>query len=480
MAGWLTGTWWRQLPGKGLAWATASRMLALLGGLSLGLSSLASPEALVFLIPVIAVAAVLVMARPTTGVVFSIGVVIGAGCGIAVAVVLARPLLASQAPALEAAGAAGAALAAFTCGMIWLLVSPRVLAAVRKAFARRPLRWLPEVGGLIVIAALAGLAARPYLQTVRGGPGFAAGSYIASLQITDHLPVDPTRLYSEDTFYWVVWYAGTAAVLLGGFGAAALVRRALRALLTWRDPTGAGLNWALPLAILLGGSAAVLWQPYTLPDQPWAARRLATVVLPGLILFAVWAAAWLTGKARQRQAGRVTALAVSLFCVVAMAYPLAGTSFRLQAGHAGTGGGLRLSSAGMALHPARAGQLGAVRGLCSSIGRSSSVLILDQHTAQMFTQVIRGMCGVPVAWLPHGASPVTVDSVLRGISRAGRRAVVLGSAPSEVSGYGGRPQLVLELDTTDDQHQLTEPPGAPEPVRYMIWMAESVMSNIGV
>ena len=75
----------------------------------------------------------------------------------------------------------------------------------------------------------------------------------------EHLPVDPTRTYAEDTLYWVIWYVGAPAVLLGGFGLALLVRRSLRALLTWKDVTGAARNWALPLAIIGWGSAAVLW-----------------------------------------------------------------------------------------------------------------------------------------------------------------------------------------------------------------------------
>ena len=51
----------------------------------------------------------------------------------------------------------------------------------------------------------------------------------------------------------MIWYAGIATVLLAAFGAAVLLRRSLRALLTWNDASGARLNWALPVAMLLGG-----------------------------------------------------------------------------------------------------------------------------------------------------------------------------------------------------------------------------------
>ena len=63
------------------------------------------------------------------------------------------------------------------------------------------------------------------------------------------LPLDPTRSYAESTLYWVIWYIGLPAVLLGGFGLALLARSCVRALLTWGDPAGAWRNWAPPLAI---------------------------------------------------------------------------------------------------------------------------------------------------------------------------------------------------------------------------------------
>ena len=41
-----------------------------------------------------------------------------------------------------------------------------------------------------------------------------------------------------------------------------------------------------------------------MPDQPWASRRLVPVVLPGLILCAMWAAAWLPGWRASAARGR--------------------------------------------------------------------------------------------------------------------------------------------------------------------------------
>ena len=87
-------------------------------------------------------------------------------------------------------------------------------------------------------------------------PSLAEYHFIEALQRAQGLPVDPTRMYSEQTLYWVIWYIGLPTVLLGGFGAALLVRRCLQALLTWRDPSGVWRVWALPLAIDLRGVAS--------------------------------------------------------------------------------------------------------------------------------------------------------------------------------------------------------------------------------
>ena len=372
-------------------------------------------------------------------------------------------------------------------GLVLLVVAVLLLMRVRRArrisavaVARRPLRWLPGLGSLAVVAGIGWLAVRPYLQTIRGTLGRTQTGYVGTLQRLAGLRVDPARLYSEDALYWVIWYAGIATVLLGGFGAAVLIRRCLRALLTRQDSSGAGLNWALPLAVILGGSAAVLWQPYTVPDQPWASRRLVPVVIPGLILLAVWAAAWLSRRARDRGAGAVTATLVGALCVAAMALPSVSTSFGFGLTHAGSRGGLRPSAGGLAQHSAGAHEADAVRGLCSAIGRSSSVVIVDRRVAEVFSQVIRGMCGVPVGWVPQGAPPGVVNAVLAGIVRAGRHPVVLGSKPGQVGAFGGSPMLVMNLATTQYPHELTQPPGAPWRARYMIWLASVGSPNAGV
>jgi len=471
---------WRELMLRTVIALTPETMLAALGGLALGLTTVLSLASLVYLVPAIAVGGILLAARRRAGAAFCIGMLVGTGYGIAAGFLLARPPSGLVARPLEVIGLNAGGVVLLMAAVLLALRVERVRRFLRTAAGWRPVRWLPGLGSVALVGAIGWLAARPALQKVRGSLGSAQADYIAALQRMAGLRVDPARLYSEDTLYWVIWYAGIATVLLGAFGAAILIRRCLRTLLNWEDTSGTGLNWALPLAVVLGGAGAVLWQPFTVPDQPWASRRLVPVVLPGLILLATWAAAWLTRRAWHRGAGAATIAVVALFCVGAMVVPSISTSFGFGLTHAGSRGGLHATAGGLAQHRVGAHEAGAVSTLCSAFGRSSSVVIVDRRVAELFSQVIRGMCGVPVAWVRAGAPPALAEAVLTGIAKAGRHAVVLGSRPDQLRRYGGSPNLILKLSTTQYPHELTQPPGAPWRARYTIWMASLGPQGAGV
>ena len=243
----------------------------------------------------------------------------------------------------------------------------------------------------------------------------------------------------------------------------------MRALISWTDPKGAARAWGLPLAIICAGSAAVLWYPAVAPDQPSASRRLVPLVLPGLIVFAIWASAWLVGRARDRGAGAVATSFVGVCCVAALLVPTAVTTFGLGLTHSGEGGALRSVTDGLATKRIGAGEISAVRGLCASIRPGSSVVILDRRVAERFLQVIRGMCDVPAASMA-GQPAAAVATVVSGIGAVGRRPVLLAARPRQLAGYSS-PARVLDLLTTQDPHTLTQPPAGPWPVRYVIWLA---------
>ena len=210
-------------------------MLAGLGGLALGLTSLLSLGSLLYLIPVIAVAGILLAARRAVGVAFCIGIVIGCAYGFAAGYLLARPFSDSRRRCCRVIGydAAGAAVLAvlvsgWCAGPRWGGSRARSSPGGRCAGCPAwPASWCSSRSP----TSRPGRWSRPCAAT--SGPPRRA--FVATLQRLAHLRVDPTRLYSEDTLYWVIWYAGIATVLLAAFGAAVMIQRCLRSLFTWND-----------------------------------------------------------------------------------------------------------------------------------------------------------------------------------------------------------------------------------------------------
>ncbi len=463
--------WWPASP-------SPAAVLAALGGLALGLASAVQVDGLTAVLPAIPVIGIMLAARKPQWLPFGIGLAVGVGYGLTSGYVLARPYLDSQSGWMRTFGIIAAAVTVVTVGIMLMAHYGKMLLArywkrwpgIRSVLAARPLRWLPEVAAGLTLLVLIGFAIRPYVQTVRASSDPSVIGYVGYLQRVAGLPLDPTRLYAEDTLYWVIWYIGLPALLLGVFGLAMLARRVLRALITWSDRDGVARIWALPLLMVGWGTVTVLWRPGTVPDQPWASRQLVPVVLPGLILAAVWTAAWLTGRAGVRGAGKGTSSAVAALSVVALLLPTALTTFGV--GVTSSGGSQPISpAAGLAFQRTGRGELTAVDKLCAAIGADASVVIVDARIANGFSQVIRGGCGVPTARVSR-PSPFGLQPVLAGIQRAGRRAVLLGANQAQVGAYGAVPSEILNLATAQDAHELTRPPTETWRIRYTIWMAQ--------
>jgi hypothetical protein len=447
--------------------------LASLGGLALGLTVLAGAGFLLLLLPVIVVAGALLAGRKPQAIPLAAGWLAGVVVGLATDVGLDSSALSTTTPSFRVIGAlAGGLVVVTAAGVAIALIGPARQRA-RKLLAARPLRWLPEAGAALVILAGIGLVIRPYLQKVRG----PVSPYIAALQRLEGLPVDPGRLYAENSLYWVIWYIGVPVLLLGLIGLAMVTRMCVRALITWRDPTGEARSWVLPASIIGWGLFAVLWQPGTVPDQPWASRQLVPVVLPGLIVLAVWLAAWMIGLAHARGAGRVAvALATACF-VVAMGVPVAAITFGIELSRPANPA-TRLALSGLAFHTTGAGEVAAVEQLCGAIPQHSSVVLLDQVAARAFAQVIRGTCGVPTG-IVTSTAPGNVAAVIGGIERAGRHPALLATKAAELTPYGASPRQIVNLATQQDEHLLTRPPTSTWPVRYSLWMSQPVATAIG-
>ena len=450
-------------PGSG-DWPGQDKALAALGGLALGLTILVRIDGLSDILPAVPFLGVLLAARQRQAIPFGAGLVVGVGYGLADGYLLSRPYLDLEAPSLRPLALITAVVVLLTLAGVAVTASPAARERLTRWRTARVLRWLPEAAAALTMLLFIGFAVRPLVQTVAGETDPTSIAYVAEMQKLAHLPIDGRRQYYEDSLYWVIWYLGVAAVVLGSFGLAVLARRCLRALLTWTDPRAAARIWALPLMMAVWVIATVLWRPAVSPDQPWASRRLVPFVLPALILAVTWACTWFKDRSGQLGRTRATSGLVASCCVASVLIPTALTTFDI-----GFTPGRGLTAHGMAFRRIGSGELTAVSGLCAAIGPDASVVILDSLTADRFAQAVRGLCGVPAAVL---TTPITVGAVVSGIEGAGRRPVLLAQQEAELAAYGGSPWEVVNLLTTQEPHNLTSPPTRTWFIHYTVWMTE--------
>jgi hypothetical protein len=510
------------------------KVLAALAGLALGITIFVRIDGLSDILPAVPFLGVLVAARRRQALPFGIGLVVGVGYGLADGYLLSRPYLDLEGPSLKP-------LALITALVVLLTVAGVAVTKSQAARARfsgwltavRLTQWLPLAAAVVTVLIFVGFAVRPLVQTVAGETDPTSIAYVAELQKLAGLPINGRRQYYEQSLYWVIWYLGAPAVLLGAFGLAVLARRGVRSLLTWHDPRAAARAWALPLLIASWVIVTVLWRPAVAPDQPWASRRLVPFVLPGIILGAIWASAWLRERAsRPRPAeltpappkqkpipaqlstaklspaeqspaeptkseatkseatkseatkseatnaepkpGQRTAsrprLTPALVAVCCVASLVIPTALTTLDIGFSTGPNRHLSAHGMAFRKIGAGELTAVTKLCAAIGPDASVVIVDSLTADRFAQVVRGICGTPAAVLTN-PSQATVGAVVTGIDSAGRRPVLLAEQQAELADYGGTSSEVVNLLTTQEAHNLTTPPTRTWLIHYTVWLS---------
>jgi hypothetical protein len=479
-------------------------VLAGLGGLALGLTVLASIESLGVLLPVFPVLAVLfVVRRPQAGP-FGLGFFLGIGIGLSAALVLERPYLSADAAQLHVIGLCAAGFGVATA-LLAPLAFPGARSQVRRVCAVQPrFKWfkgetvvLPSLGAVFAwlatvlpVLVLAGLAVRPYVQVVRGQPDPALARQVAELQRLERLPVDGLRQYYESTLYWVFWYLGVPAVLLACAGTAVLGRRSVCAVLSERPvPSAAALRmWCLPFLIIGWSVVIVLWDPAVVPWQPLAAHRIVPVVLPGLLLLALWVSSRLTSRASLVGASRAAVGLVGVCCVLALAIPPLVTT--LNPGLAGKASVGRYSSGvskfvsrvrlrGVGASATYGGSAAAASALCTAIGPSASVLFVDFSTAATLAPAVRGLCGQPAALMVLGgssgassaSSAAQLEQAVHAIDQAGRRPVLLGPSAASVSVLGLALHRVISLQTSGDAQVLTGPPAGTWPVTYTVWLA---------
>lgn len=431
-----------------------SRLTAGLGGLALGLSILARIDGLSDILPVIPYCGLLFIGRRRQAIALVSGLALGSAYGLVDGFVLSKPYLTNIRSSLRPLELADLIVIAVTT----VAVAATLWLRRGRGPISRP-RWLANAAVALPIAVALGFTIRPLVQTVRMQAPSAAA--VARYQLTDHLPIDPTRTYAEISLRWVFWYIGIPAVVLATLAAAVLLRRCL---------LGRAQAWTLPLMAFGWIIVTGLYRPAITPDHPWASRRLVPVVLPAFIVLAVWAADWLVDQARQRGLRRVACGALASCCAIALLLPAATTSFGLRLQRGGPVG-IRLAADGLAFKPTYRGQVKAVDQLCVAIPRDSSVVILTPVIGSQYSEVIRGMCGDPAAIIATNHIKA-VAAIIRAIERAGRRPVLLSAFSGRIRRFGSPVRQIVDLRSRTDEHTLTTAPLDTIPSSVSVFMTE--------
>ena len=161
----------------------------------------------------------------------------------------------------------------------------RVVTFARPHFVR----WRAAAAAAIVLLIGIFFAIRPHLMTMRANPNSGGANYVLQVQRFQHMAEDPTRSYYENAAIWLSWYFGWGTLALALLGATWLA---------FKQVAGRRRVWVPAFLVFFGTTVAVLFKPSITPDHPWADRRFVPVVLPGVVLFAVAAAAMLVGRLR--------------------------------------------------------------------------------------------------------------------------------------------------------------------------------------
>ncbi|WP_433464464.1 hypothetical protein [Spirillospora sp. CA-128828] len=421
---------------------------ALLAGAALGLIVLVRIDGLRDVLPVLAFAGLFIARRRGIGYWTAGGLLLGVGAGVAEGFTMSLPYLEYLKASLVPLAAITAAVVIATALMVLLLRRDRTGTWLRRAGESVARGRVPGAAAVLTVLVMAGFAIRPLVQTVRRAPATSDDEmnvrFIETVQRIQHLPVDGTRQYSELSLYWVVWYIGVPALLFATLGAALLARRLLR---------GHSPEWLLPYAMIVWTTTQVLVRPGITPDHPWASRRLIGLVVPGLLLFTVFASAWAVKRVRRLGYGPKVVRTGAVAGVALMLVPIV------------------LTSGGYLVTRTEQHEVAAVDGMCDALRPGASVVMVEQSTADRFLQVVRGMCGLPAARTAGGATTGDVRRVAGRVFAAGRHPVIMAAKREQVAPYG-TPRRVLHLQTRQDGRTLDGPPGGTWGLAADVWIAE--------
>jgi hypothetical protein len=257
---------------------------------------------------------------------------------------------------------------------------------VHLASARRVLVANVAGAGVAVVLFLAWVV-RTHLETTRG----KSSPFVAGMQAAAGATIDPTRTYSEHSFFWMSWYLGVVVVAAAVIGAALLVRSIIRD----RQLGGVAL-----VAMLGPASALYLWKAKAFPDHVWVMRRYLVSALPLLMLLAFGLVAALLRWVPARVPRAVPVAGALIISAFAIGYPIS-TIVHIRA------------------MTEQRGDLAVIKDACAKVGRDGAIVVLQSKAKgsivhEWLPQALRGWCGVPVANMPaNGHEQATLEQLAR-------------------------------------------------------------------
>lgn len=246
----------------------------------------------------------------------------------------------------------------------------------------RPRRWL-AVRAKPVAAVASGVAAVGVVLMITRPLWYVAHGkslpQTVARQAAEHLPIDSTRTYDEKTLTWLSWYYGWPAVVLAGIATAVIVYEVIRR----RDARLA--SFAIVVAAV---SVLYLNQSGIFPDQIWATRRYLPLVIPGLLIVAVWLLRLIADRLPS-----IRWLALGATVLVALA-PLTtwGPMFPLIQGD---------------------GQLAEVRAMCPWLEHGRAVVVGKPSLAGSHLPTVRIVCDAQAVEVPGDVTAQDLSEIAR-------------------------------------------------------------------
>jgi len=228
------------------------------------------------------------------------------------------------------------------------------------------------------------------------GYGTADNPLVRAAQLANGLPVDGWRKYAENSVEWITWYVGGVTVLLAFIGLIMVVRKMC---------VSQNILYISLVAVVGGAAIVYLNVPSITPDHIWASRRFLPVVIPGVIVLAVYTLASMESvkqKLPQSIRRHVTPALFGLFsmCLVATA----------------------ITTQPFVATRTYDNQLTQVEQVCDVLPENAALLLYGGQTF-MAVQTFRSVCGIEVGYIPttQELSSEMIKQINTTVQKDGRR-----------------------------------------------------------